>query len=168
MPPKTAIECVLRVWECETARVGRNTEHASSQLLQGGSKSSVFPWRTRRLSYLQVVTFSSLKIAGFRGKVPTFNMKAPLWIYLVVCLSFFIFKKAHGLPEWHRSPCNGAWFNWNLPRSGFFQTSHVPTYTHYIPWLGCGLLERLWDCPLADFHFSIFAEPILLDEILVL
>lgn len=34
------------------------------------------------------------------------------------------------------------------------------------PGLVVGLLERLWDCPLADFYFSIFAEPILLDEML--
>lgn len=75
-----------------------------------------------------------------------------------------ILRRFKALPERPRSPCNGAWLNWNLPRTGLFQTLHItprPIMFHGLVW---GLLRSLWECSLGGPHVSIFTEPVLLGQ----
>lgn len=86
--------------EVEDCKGGEEHKARESPALSGTKQVlSFFMGSTKAKLLASSYLLISLKIPGFRGKVLIFSMKTPLWIYVVICLSFFIFKKAHGLPE---------------------------------------------------------------------
>lgn len=81
-------------------------QNKSSQFFQEWNQLSSLHGNTK-VEWVAVVICFLISLTA----KPPFLIWRPL-----LYLSFFNFKKAQGLPEWSRSPRNGAWFNWNLPR----------------------------------------------------